>query len=178
MGFTTRQGRRRLPQRQVTQTHILHQFKRMSNLWVGGKVADRVIDFHGEHFARMFFSHAHRERVGVEPRAAARIAGNFDIWQETHFEGSHALTFTNGAASISCVEREATCAPTPDTRLIGISELLAYVIPETNIGGRTGARSLSNRCLIHFQHAVKRLPTCDVLAAFPSRRPTYGECHR
>ena len=97
----------------------------------------------------MFFSHAYRERVGVEARSAARIARYFNVGQKAHFERAHALAFTDRTATIACVERKATSPPAANARFVRLSELFAHVIPKTNISRWARARGLTNRRLIY-----------------------------
>ena len=164
-----------LPEREVAQPHILHQLQWVAHARVCGEVADRVVDLHRENFAGMALAQPHAERVGIEARAAAGVAGHLDIGQEAHFQCAHALTLAYRTASVARIERETTRPPAADARLVGVGELFAHVVPEADVGRRARARRLADRGLVDLEHAVDGTPSIDATAPAPARVRAAGD---
>ncbi len=59
---------------------------------VRGEEIHRVVHAHQEHVAYALFLEAHGERLGIEARAAAGLAGHLDVGQERHLDALDALS--------------------------------------------------------------------------------------
>src|SRR5262249_61488708 len=103
-----------------------------------------------------------------DPPPATNIAQHLHIRQEVHLDRLDTLTLARLATPARCVEREPARGITPDPSFSRTFEDTANVIPEPDVRGGTGARCLSNRCLVHFQHAIDVLDTSD---GTPTREP-------
>ena len=141
----------------------------MAHARVGGEVTDRVVDLHREDLAGMALAQPHAERVGIEARAAAGVAGHLDIGQEAHFQRAHTLSLADRTTPVAGIERETTRPPAADACFVGVGELFAHVVPEADVGCRTRARRLADRGLVDLQHAVDGAPSVDAAAPAPAR---------
>src|SRR5438046_7165185 len=124
-----------------------------------GEKIDRFVHAHRQHFADRFSLPAHGERFGVEARAAADLAGHFDVRQEAHLDFLDALAFAGLAASALGVEGEAARAPAAHARFVRLGEQAPDRVPETDVSRGAGARGLADWRLGDFEHAA------DVLRA-------------
>jgi hypothetical protein len=68
-----------------------------------------------------------------------------------------------------------------NTCILCLGEELADIVPKADVGGRTGARGLTDGGLIHLQHTLNPLPSVKSLAAVvvvisnTARFPATGE---
>ena len=74
---------------------------------VRGEEIDRLVHAHREHFADAPVLEAHRQRLGIEARAAAGVARHLYVGQEAHLDALDALALAALAAPARGVEREA-----------------------------------------------------------------------
>src|SRR5690606_15887327 len=109
-------------------------------------------------------------RVAIEAGPIAGVARHFDVGQEVHLDGAHALAFADRAAAIAGIERKARRAPAAHAGFAGVGELAAHVVPESDVRGRARTRRLADGRLVHFQHPVDGFPAGDLFAAMPARR--------
>src|SRR5688572_18214944 len=130
-----------------------------------GEELHRLVDVHRQHFADRLAAQPHLQRLGVEARAAARLAQDAHVGQEGHLDLLHALAFATLAAPAGGVEREAARAPAAHAGLGRVGEQLADLVPEADVGGGAGARRLADRRLVDLQHALDALVVPDRLAA-------------
>ena len=130
-----------------------------------GEELHRLVDVHRQHLAHGLAAQAHLQRLGVEARAAAALAGHAHVGQEGHLDLLHALALAGLAAPARGVEREAARAPAAHARLGGVGEQLADVVPEADVGRGTRARRLADRRLVDLQHALDRFTPLDGFAA-------------
>ncbi len=112
---------------------------------------------------------AHRQRLRVEARPAACVAGHRDVGQEAHLDLLHALALALLAAAAGHVEGEAAGRVAAHARLAGGGEEAPDVVPDAHVGGRAGARRLADGGLVHLQHPADALPPLDGVA--PVQQP-------
>jgi regulator of replication initiation timing len=75
--LAARQRRRRLPQREVAEAHVLQQLQRVADVGHGGEELHRLVDFHLQHVADALAAPGDGQRLGVEARAVAASHGIF-----------------------------------------------------------------------------------------------------
>ena len=165
LSLAARERRARLAERQVAEAHVLEQPEGVVHAAMCGKEARRIIDVHGEHIADAGVAPAYRERLGVEAPPAAHITQHLDIGQEAHLDGAHALPRARFAAAAGGVEREAAGAVAAHPGLGGSRIDAADLVPEAEVGRRTGARWLADRCLVDLEHAIELLESLQRFAA-------------
>src|SRR5882724_5177529 len=107
----------------------------------------------------------HFKGLLVEAAPPAAVAPHFDVRQETHFDRALSLAFAIGAAPTGRVEGKAARAVAADPRLIAPRVDAADVVPESDIGCRTGARCAPDRRLVDFQHATQGLRSTQAAQA-------------
>jgi len=97
---------------------------------------------------------AHRERVGVVARPAARRARRVDARQEQQFDHHEALARAMLAAALRHVEREPAgiVAALPGGRRGG--EQLAHLVEQARVRGQVRARRAADRLLVHAHEAA------------------------
>src|SRR6185436_14388078 len=115
-------------------------------------------DRHHQHVARALDAILDRERLGVEALAAATLAVHAHVGQEAHLDLLEPLPFARLAAPARDVEREAARVVAAEPRLGGVGVELAHVVPDSDVGGRAGARRLADRRLVYLEHAADALP--------------------
>src|SRR5262245_52434808 len=94
---------------------------------------DSVVDVHGQHITDALVAPGDCQCFRVEAPAITDIARHFDIRQEAHLDGLHALTFTTLAASACCVEREPARCVAANARLGGACINAPDLIPEADV---------------------------------------------
>ena len=72
--FAAGQRRARLPERQVTEPHVLQQRQRVVDLRMRGEELGRLVHAHGQHLADVAAAMRDGQRLRVEALAAARVA--------------------------------------------------------------------------------------------------------
>ncbi len=132
-----------------------------------GEEAHGLVHFHLQHVADALAAPGDGQRLGVEARAVADVAGQLHIGQEAHLDGLHALAFAARAAAVAGVEAEAGRGVAARPRFQGLGVELADGVPEADVGGRAAARGLADGGLVHFQHTVDVLVALQALAAGP-----------
>ena len=165
---TTERGRG-LAQGQIPQANIFEQLQGVADGGHGGKKVHRFVDLHFQHLANVFAAPAHRLRLGVEAAAVADLAQHFDVRQEVHLDGAHALAFAARAAAFAGVEAKAAGAITARLGLQGVGKQFANGVPKTNVGGGAAARGFANRGLVHLQHPVDAGITLQADTTHPDR---------
>ncbi len=120
----------------------------------GGEELHGLVHLHLQHVANALAAPGDGQRLGVEARAVAGLAGHLHIGQKAHLDGAHALAFAGRAAAFAGVEAEAPRAVAARLGLQGVGKQLADGVPEADVGGGAGARGLADRGLIDLQHAV------------------------
>ena len=147
------------PEREIAEAHVLQQPQAVVDRAVRGEELDRFVDAHREHFADRLALEAHRERLGVEARAAAHFARHAHVGQEAHLDALHALAFARLAAPAARVEREAARGVAAHARFGHFGEEAAHRVPEADVGRGARARRLADRRLVDFEHAARRSPS-------------------
>src|SRR2546425_7946497 len=87
-----------------------------------GEKFDRFVHAHRQHFADRLSLPAHGERLRIEARAAADLAGHLYVRQEAHLDFLDSLAFAGLAAPTLGVEREAAGAPAAHSRFVRLGE--------------------------------------------------------
>jgi len=106
-------------------------------------------------------------RFGIESRTRTAVAEDSDIGQEIHLHGLPALALASLTAACPSVEAKAVGGPSPSAGVFGVRKEFANVVPESNVGGRSGAGGLADWGLVHFKNPLNRFPALDGLAAIP-----------
>src|SRR5690606_11526116 len=163
--FAARERRALLPEGEVAEAYVLKKRETAMDGRVRGEDLDRLVHAHREHLADGPAAQPHAERLGIEARAAAGLAGDLHVGQEGHLDLLDALALALGAAPAGGVEREADRRPAAHARLGGVGEEAPDVVPEADVGGWAGARRLADRRLVDLEHALDRLRAGDRLAA-------------
>jgi len=99
-------GERRalLAERQVTEADILQQLQCMVDARVRREELHGLVHAHREHVADAAAAVLHGQGLGVKPSAAAGVAGEFHVGQETHLHSAQALALAARAAAARRVE--------------------------------------------------------------------------
>ena len=160
-------GERRalLAEREVAQPHVLQERQAVMDRRVRGEEIHRVVHAHQEHVADALVLEAHGERLGIEARAAAGLAGHLHVGQEGHLDPLDALSLARLAAPARRVEREARGRVAAHARLGHLRVEPAHLVPEADVGRRARARRLADRRLVDLENAADRLPAGDGAAA-------------
>jgi hypothetical protein len=109
-------------------------------------------------------------RLAIEALACAAIARDLHVRQEIHLDRAGAGTLTIGASAAAGVEGESSCVITAYACFAGAGKYAPDVVPETDIGGRTGTRGTSDRRLIHFEYARQPIDALHSLRAYQRSR--------
>ena len=154
-----------LTKREITQPDVLEQREGVVSPRVRGEETGGFVHAHREHLADVLVLETHRERLRVEARAAAGVAGHFHVGQKAHLDPPHALAFAHFTASAGSIEGKAArgIAAHACFRYLGVEA--PDCVPEADVSRRAGARGLSDRRLVHLQHAPQRIPALDRAAA-------------
>jgi hypothetical protein len=80
--LAARQRRAGLAQRQVAQAHVLQQLQRVSDAGMRREELHRIVDLHLQHVADALAPPGDGQRLPVEARAAALVAGHLHVGQE------------------------------------------------------------------------------------------------
>src|SRR3954466_3946808 len=159
------EGRALLAERQIPEADLLQELQATLERWMRGEELERLVDIHCQHLADALAAQLDRQRVGIEARTVARLAGDAHVGQEGHRDLLQPLAFALVAPAAPRVERKAARGPAAHARFRRIGEELPYLVPEADIGGGTGARRLADRRLVDFQDALDLLRALDGLAA-------------
>ena len=98
----------------------------------------------------------HRERLVVEPPAAARVAHDGDRAEELHADLLHAGALARLAAAALHVEGEAPLAEAAADGVGLCGEQVAHVVEQPGVGGRVRARRAADGRLIDLDDLVDR----------------------
>src|SRR5262245_32716458 len=107
----------------------------------------------------------HRQRLAVEPAAAAHVAQDLHVRQEAHLDLLQPLALARVAAAAGRVEGEPARGVAADPRLGRLREEATDRIPEADVRRRAGARRLADRRLVDLEDAADELRAVDRLAA-------------
>ena len=135
----------------------------------------RLVNAHGEHFAYVLALEAHGQRLGVEARTAARLAGHFHVGQKAHLDPLQPLAFACLASPPGRIEREAARRIAAHARFGHFGVEPADLVPEPHVGGRAGARRLADRRLVDLQHPPDGFAATNRAAAAQNPRRMMGE---
>ena len=161
LAFAARQRRTRLSQTQISEPDVGQQAHRMMHAALGREEFQRVVDAHRERLADVLALEQDRQRFRIEASAAAYVAQDLHIGQEIHLDALHALALAGLAAAAGRVEGEAAGRKPAHPRLGRIRVQPADRVPESDVGGRAGARRLADGSLIDFENAADGLPSGD-----------------
>src|SRR5262245_5703057 len=132
---------------------------------MSGEELHRLVDAHREHIADRLAAPLYRQRLAVEPAAAAHVAEDLHVRQEAHLDLLQTLAFAGVAAAAGGVEREPARGVAADPRLGRLGEEAADRIPEADVRRRARARRLADRRLVDLEDAADELRPVDRLAA-------------
>src|SRR5439155_16143696 len=104
--LATRQRRRRLPEPDVAQPHVVQRLEPPPDLRDVLEELDRLLDRHVEHVGDRLALEADVERLAVVALAAALLARHVDVGQEMHLDLDLAVATADLAAPALDVERE------------------------------------------------------------------------
>ena len=160
-------GERRalLPEREVTEAHVLQQGKRVMDPPMRGEEVDGFVDVHRKHVGDRFAAPRCGERLAGEARSVAGFADDLDVGQKAHLDRLDSLALAFRAATAGGIEREAARAESAHARLVGLRVQAPDRVPESHVGRRTGARRPADRRLVDLEHAVEPLPAGEIGAA-------------
>ena len=140
LALAARKGRRRLPELDVTQPHVLQRFEPFDDAFAGRVLSvlaekrDGVIDGHLQHVVDRLAAVFHFEYLVAETLAAAGLAHQFDVGHELHRDLDDPLALALFAAASRDVEREGR---RPQSRMLGVGlvgEQLADLVIGLDIG--------------------------------------------
>ena len=121
-----------------------------------GEELQRVLDAHRERLADVLALEQNAQGLRIEAPAAADVAQHLHVGQEAHLDALHSLALAGLAAAAGGIERKAAGGEAAHARFGGIRVEAANGIPESDIGGRAGARRLADGSLIDLEHAADR----------------------
>ena len=170
LAFSAGQRRARLAEAQVAEAHVRKQLHRMLHAALRGKELHRLVDAQRQGLADALALEQNAQGLGIEAPAAAHVAQHLHVGQEAHLDALHALALAGFAAAARGVERESAGGEAADARVGGFRIQPADRIPESDVGGRTGARGLADRRLVDLEHPADRLPAVDRLRSPRARR--------
>ena len=148
------QGRRRLPQRQITQAEIGEHLDLPAHCRLAGEERDPFLHRHVQHIVDRLAPERHLERLGVEPRALARAACHFDVRHEIELCRDHAFALALFAPAALDVEAESPRFVVALHRQRRLSEQVPDDVVEPDVGCRVRAAVPANRRLIDVDHLV------------------------
>ena len=102
---------------EIAEADVLQQSQRVMNGGVRGEELHCLIDAHRQYFANATPAVEYRQRIGREARAAACLAGDFNVGQEAHLDPANTLSLADLAATPAHVEGKSARAITADARL-------------------------------------------------------------
>ena len=137
------------------------------NLHMRHKKLNSLVNAHLQHITYGFVLVAHIQRLPVVALATARVTRDAHIRQETHLDALHPLPITIRTTTTRNIEGKAAGLIPTYARFRGLREQSTHVVPQTDIGGRTGPRGLADRGLVHFHDARKTIPTFNTLTTAP-----------
>ena len=154
LALSAREGGGWLSQLDIAEAHVLNGLYLAQYIWHIFKEFHGLVDGHVEHVGYGFSLVAHLERLAVVTLAVTDLAGNHHVGQEIHFDAFVAIAATDFAPSALHIEREAARLVAADFCLGKVDEQRADVGEHAGIGGRVGAGSAADGCLVHIHHLI------------------------
>ena len=179
--FASRQGRGRLPEPQVAESHLLQLPERLTQFLLPGEEPDRLVHSELQYVVDRLPLHRDVEDIGLESAAAANVAGHEDVGHEHHFDLDHARSLAAVTATAGDVEAERARREPSLARQRLRREDAPDLVVGLHVGDRIGARRPPDRLLINQHDRVQRLrPQQRVIGAndftqVPARRVFPGE---
>src|SRR5207244_2796974 len=123
-----------------------------------------------------FSTHRHVQRLAVEPRSLACAAGHLHVGHEIKLGGDYAFSLALLASAALDVEAEASGLVAALHRQRRLSEEIANVVVEADVGGGVGAAVAADGRLIDADHFMYMIGAVDaiVLAGKRARFPSIG----
>ena len=144
---------RGLSEREVPEPDVLHELERVRDRGHGGEELHRLVHLHLEHVADRAALPPDVERFGVEALARARLAEHLHVGEEVHLHRAQPLARADGAGALGLVEGEAHRTVAALLCFVRRREEVADRRHHAHVGGRTRARVLADRRLVHLEHA-------------------------
>src|SRR6056297_299236 len=134
------------------------------------KKLSRLFHTHLQHIRNCLILVGNFQSFMVEAASPADLTGNCDIRQEVHLDSLHSLPGALFTSSAGYVKGEAASGVPPDLCLGSCCKQRPYLVIESNIGSRAGARGFPNWGLVYLQGSAKmldaaHLPAADALGA-------------
>src|SRR4029078_9598334 len=152
--LAARQSRAWLAEREITEPDVLPQAQRVMDRAARRAEFHRMLAVHLQEVPHGLAAPENRQGLGVEAPPATRVAQHLDVGQKDTRDGLHALAFAGRATSFTRVEAEAADGVAGDLGFGGTRVYAANIVPETDVGGRAGARRLADGRLVHLEHAL------------------------
>ncbi len=159
LGFSSREGGRRLPQPHIPQTDIDQSAQVTSDRLDRGEELQGVLDRQIQHLGDGLALVANLQGLPVVAGPVAHLAGHVHVGQEVHLDLDGAFAGTVLAASTLHVEREPTRLIPTNLGLGRFGEEFANAVEDAGVGGGVGPRGATDGRLIDMDALV------DVLGA-------------
>ncbi len=143
--LATGQRRRRLPEADVAQPHVVEGAQVPGDRGNGGEELRGLLDRHVEDLGDAAVLVMDLQRLPVVPGALADLARHVHVRQEVHFDLDRAVAGAGLAPAALDVEREAPGQIAADLGLGGLGEQPPDVVEDAGVGGRVRARGAPDR---------------------------------
>ncbi len=104
LGFSTREGRRRLSKSDVAETHILQGLEFSSDVGDGVKERQAFLDSHTQDLCDVFAFVKDLKSLSVKALPFASLTSDEDVWQKVHLDADDSSSFTFFAATTFDIE--------------------------------------------------------------------------
>ena len=157
LALASRKGVAGLAKLDVTESDFLQYLYFVQDYGLVNKELHCLVDGHVKDIGNALASEPHFKCLSVVAFASTLFAGNKDIGQKVHLDGTVTIASTAFTTPSLDIERETSWLIASDASLGKFNEEITDVHEYTSIGGRIGAGCPSQRTLIHIDDFVDML---------------------
>ena len=179
--LASRQGRGRLPEPQVAESHLLQLPERLTQFFLPRKEPDRLVHRELQHVVDRFPLHHDVEDIWLESAPAADVARHEDVGHEHHLHLDHARSLAALTATAGDVEAERARREPSLARQRLRREDTTDLVVGLHVRDGVRARRPADRLLVDQHDRIQRLGTqqhvkgADYFAQMTARRVFAGE---